>query len=307
MSAPMSGPAEMRARTSTFDTATPLVSVVIPTHNRVQLLARAIQSALAQTDVRVEVIVVDDGSTDATQTTMRALKDARVRYLRQDTSRGGAAARNTGIRAARGEYIAFLDDDDEWEPHKLREQLKLLQRYQVVLCGYYGEENGPGRRYQSHPTVDLNELRHGFLRGGGTSALVGRADIIRETSFDESLPRCQDWDVCIRLAKRHTIGYVRQPLVKYNDGDHARISNKIRHLPLATLERELRMVEKHKDFFGRRMYRFHMARLLLLYIKHRPDRWRHVAYVCRRYGVWGVLLAGWDRLRLKVKQRLAFS
>jgi glycosyltransferase involved in cell wall biosynthesis len=286
-------------------TAVPLVSVVIPTHDRARLLRRALISALAQTHLRIDVVVVDDVSTDDTPRIVEEFQDSRIRYIRHETNRGGAAARNTGIRAANGKYIAFLDDDDEWEADKTRVQLGLMDRYAATLCGYRGEQRGLARRYQWRPTVDLRELKRGFFRGGGTSALMARADILKELLFDEELPRCQDWDLCIRLAKRWQIGYVAQPLVRYNDGDHARISNRIRDLPPAVLERELRMVEKHKDFFGRRLYRRHMCRFLLGYLRDRPNRGEFLRYAWRKYGAAVVIATLAARLRVKLMEKLA--
>jgi glycosyltransferase involved in cell wall biosynthesis len=102
------------------------VSVVIPTYNRASLLGRAIKSVLEQTYQDFEIIVVDDASTDNTEEVVRNLRDRRIRYLRHEKNRGGSAARNTGIRAAWGQYIAFQDSDDEWLPEKLKKQMEVL-------------------------------------------------------------------------------------------------------------------------------------------------------------------------------------
>ncbi len=106
--------------------AIPLVSVVIPTLNRSILLGRAIDTVLAQTYRRVEVVVVDDGSSDGTSQRVAQIGDQRVRYVRHPRTRGLAAARNTGIRHARGQYVALLDDDDEIVAEKLERQLAAL-------------------------------------------------------------------------------------------------------------------------------------------------------------------------------------
>lgn len=282
-----------------------LVSVIIPTHNRAVLLERALKSVRAQTYRHHEVIVIDDASADATPEVVRNFTGLRIRYIRNEKNYGGAAARNVGIREARGDYIAFLDDDDEWEPDKLEEQMRLMDRYGATLCGYRGEERGLGRYYQSRPSISLSELRRGFFRGGGTSALLARTDVLREIPFDDALPRCQDWDICIRIATRYDIGYVPRALVRYNDGEHVRISNRVRHMPLGAIEQELRMLQKHRDFFGPRMYRFHMCRLLLRSIKHRPHKLQYLFQVSRRYGLLGVFSALLDRLYLKMIQKLA--
>ena len=106
------------------DAAPPTVTVVIPTHNRKELLRYALMSALRQEGVALEVIVVDDGSSDGTAEMLAALTDRRVRVVHHETAQGVSAARNRGIEEARGEWIAFLDDDDLWAPDKLRLQLE---------------------------------------------------------------------------------------------------------------------------------------------------------------------------------------
>ena len=118
-------------------TRPPRVSVVIPTYNRAGTVGRAIASALAQTDQDREIIVVDDGSTDATAAVVARLGDA-VRYVRQE-NRGVAAARNRGIREARGAYVAFLDSDDEWLPEKLDRQVTVLEREPLQRLARDGE------------------------------------------------------------------------------------------------------------------------------------------------------------------------
>ena len=115
---------EWDMRSDTRMSSEPTVSVVIPTRNRAEVLkTHALPSALAQRDVDVEVVVVDDGSDEDDRRAMENLTDSRVRVVRHATREGQSRARNTGIEAARGEWIAFLDDDDLWSPDKLREQL----------------------------------------------------------------------------------------------------------------------------------------------------------------------------------------
>ncbi len=97
----------------------PTVSVVIPTYNRAHLVGRAIQSVLNQTYHDFEIIIVDDGSIDNTEDVVKSLNDPSIRYTRHDQNRGGSAARNTGIKMARGEYVAFQDSDDEYLPEKV--------------------------------------------------------------------------------------------------------------------------------------------------------------------------------------------
>lgn len=113
------------------------VSVVIPTYNRSEFLVQAVQSVLKQTRSALEIIVVDDASSDATRDVLMQIQDARLRYLRHEVNLGGAAARNTGIDAAQGDYVAFLDSDDQWFPTKIETQLERIEHYDLserVVC-----------------------------------------------------------------------------------------------------------------------------------------------------------------------------
>jgi glycosyltransferase involved in cell wall biosynthesis len=269
----------------------PLVSVVVPTYNRAARVARAICSVQRQTHTRLEIIVVDDASHDDTPQVVANLHDPRLRYIRHNKNAGGSAARNTGIRAASGEFIAFLDDDDEWEPEKTEEQLKVLQYYDVVVCTSDGI--GPDlHKYEHRKALELADLRTGPF--GGTGVLMARTAVLKETLFDEALPRGQDWDVFIRIAMKHRIGYLNKPLLRYDNGDHDRITNRIREISIDELERQLQVVHKHQPLFGMHWFRLHMAHGLLYGLSRRPDKLALLVYTGRHYGwtnVGRVLLA----------------
>ena len=117
------------------------VSVIIPTYNREKLVSRSIQSVLDQTYQDYEIIVVDDASIDNTEKVVKSFNDVRIRFLRSNLNKGGSAARNMGIIAANGEYIAFLDSDDEWLPEKLEKQISILKNLKSlewggIYCGH---------------------------------------------------------------------------------------------------------------------------------------------------------------------------
>jgi glycosyltransferase involved in cell wall biosynthesis len=184
----------------------PEVTVVIPTRDRWRFLRRALDVALRQEDVQAEVVVVDDGSTDETPRRLAELHDPRVRVVRVDDGRGVGAARNAGIAAASGEWIAFLDDDDIWSPRKLRTQLDALRTV------------GGGFAYTGAVLLDVSmsavhvspapqpeglpELTRAFnpIPAGSSNVLV-HADLLRRVGlFDESLHQLADWELWIRLA-----------------------------------------------------------------------------------------------------------
>jgi glycosyltransferase involved in cell wall biosynthesis len=187
---------------------TPDVTVVVPTHSRWDLLSTAaLPAALGQKDVDVEVVVVDDGSTDATVAGLAAVEDPRLRVVRHDEARGVAQARNAGIAAARGEWIALLDDDDLWSPRKLRIQLGAATASDAIFA-YGGAAALAADRtwvYSLAPadpeTLRTVLLERNVLWGGCSNVLV-RADVVRGLGgFDERLFQLTDWDLWIRLSE----------------------------------------------------------------------------------------------------------
>lgn len=279
----------------------PVVSVIIPTHNRSQLLESAIRSVLAQTYGWLEIVVVDDGSDDETRGVVQRFEDSRIRYIRHDSPRGGAAARNSGIKAATGEYIAFLDDDDEWEPNKTESQLGVLASCDVVLCMSTSSAEQDVRDLVKKGVCNLEQLRRGMPRiGAGVSAIMGRADVFRNVLFDERLPRCQDWDLLIRLAAQYRVQYFGKRLVRYNDGQHSRISNALtktnQQSQTEIAEKWLHFFNKHRAFFGERLYRHHVINALLYGIRDRSDKIKYLHEMAARLGYIPVATALTQRL-----------
>jgi glycosyltransferase involved in cell wall biosynthesis len=198
----------------------PDVTVVIPTHSRWDLLSTAaLPAALGQKDVDVEVVVVDDGSTDATAAGLADLTDPRVRVVHHDEARGVAHARNAGIAAARGSWIALLDDDDLWAPHKLRAQLTAAVASDAVFA-YGGAAALAEDRswvYSLAPaepeTLRAVLLERNVLWGGCSNVLV-RSDVIDKLGgFDERLFQLTDWDLWIRLSEAGRAAACQEVLV----------------------------------------------------------------------------------------------
>jgi glycosyltransferase involved in cell wall biosynthesis len=187
---------------------TPEVTVVIPTRSRWDLLSTAaLPSALGQEAVDAEVVVVDDGSTDATAEGVAALADERVRVVRHEQPRGVARARNAGIEAARGEWIALLDDDDLWAPHKLRVQLDAAAAADAsfVYGGAAALAEDRSWLYSlapPDPDVLASTLLARNVLWGGCSNVIVRSDAVRRLGgFDERLFQLTDWDLWIRLSQ----------------------------------------------------------------------------------------------------------
>jgi glycosyltransferase involved in cell wall biosynthesis len=190
-------------------TAAPEVSVVIATRNRWPLLStHGLPSALEQEGVDLEVIVVDDASEDDTPARLSGLDDPRVRVERHESPKGLAAGRNTGIRAARAEWVAFTDDDDLWSPRKLRLQLDAARNADADwVYGGAVVVDSSKRVLESHPFPDPDQVEElllsggNFVPGGGSNVAV-RTELVRRLGgFDETLSYFEDWDLWLRLAR----------------------------------------------------------------------------------------------------------
>lgn len=199
----------------------PLVSVVIPTYNRANLIGRAIQSVLGQTYQNFELIVVDDASTDDTKQIVKGFQDDRIEYIGHNKNKGGAAARNTGIQKANGKYIAFLDSDDEWLSTKLEKQLNCFSQGSdsigAVYCSHYTQDDSLGYRRGPSSNLKKGDLRKLLLSGwcpATTSLFVLPKKVLNESGlFDERLTSFQDYDLWIRVAEYYEFEYVKEPLV----------------------------------------------------------------------------------------------
>jgi glycosyltransferase involved in cell wall biosynthesis len=195
------------------------ISVVVPTHNRSGLLAQTLRSVLWQRGVDLEVLVVDDGSTDDTAEVVAALDAPRVRIVRNEVAQGVAAARNRGAEEARGEWVTFLDDDDLWAPDKLARQLAAAQETGRSWV-YTGAVNiDDDLRVLGgappHPPERVVELlpRFDAVPGGGSNVMVRRDTLARAGRFDSRLRNTEDWEMWIRLAKLGPPAWVCSPLV----------------------------------------------------------------------------------------------
>ena len=202
----------------------PSVSVVIPAFNAARWLPVSIESVLGQTWEDRELIVVDDGSTDATEAVVTSY-GRRLTYVRTPNT-GAAAARNRGVALARGEYVAFLDADDAWFPLKLERQLTLFAKEPELRWVYADalviEEGGHGTPYSVGSSTTLwsgdvlsRLLLHDFVC---TATVVARRDALREVGSFQELPlyrAVEDWDLWLRMAARHSVGCVPEPLALY--------------------------------------------------------------------------------------------
>jgi glycosyltransferase involved in cell wall biosynthesis len=242
----------------------PRVSVVIPTYNRAEKVQSAIESALAQTFADLEVIVVDDGSSDGTEHVLGKAFGDRIRYYFQP-NQGVSVARNRGIEEARGEWIAFLDSDDQWENDKLEWQLKAMQRFGSQCGACYTDVqffNHPetrtmfelaenNYRHENEIGVNNDALRLLVQPGGAgmvicLSSLLARARDLRKVGgFDASLLYTEDSEFMFRLAMQTGFCYVNRPLVLFDrspaEDRHVGVSSAWNRLDFFLQDSQLRL------------------------------------------------------------------
>ncbi len=208
--------------------SSPLVSVIIPTYNRCACVGRAIESVLSQTYTQWEIIVVDDGSTDGTMRLLETYAD-RIRVIHQN-NRGVSAARNAGIRGARGVYIALLDSDDCWLPQKLQIQTDLFRNCpRALICQTEeiwirnGKRVNPKKRHQKFSGMIFEKTLPLCLVS--PSAVMIRKSLFDEVGyFDEALPACEDYDLWLRITWKYPVHLIDTPLIVKHGGHPDQLS-----------------------------------------------------------------------------------
>lgn len=229
------------------------VSAIIPVFNRRSEVLRAIASCLGQIRPPDEILVVDDASTDGSAEVVRALQDRRIKLLAHAQNRGAAAARNTGIAAAAGDWIAFLDSDDEWEREKLARQLDLHRNAPADMAasvtGYVIRDYRTGEDRQFRPTpsdATLDAVAFGCPLGLGSTLLARRQVFDEVGALDPDLPRLEDWEWLMRYLPAHRLGVLPEPLaIVHKGGDPSveRVAAALAHIK-----------EKHRAAWYRRSW-----------------------------------------------------
>lgn len=230
-----------------------LVSVIIPTFNRANVIKRAIESALNQTYENIEIIIIDDGSMDNTDAIIGEIMDDRIRYYKNGSNVGPSEARNIGVQYARGEWIAFLDSDDEWFPDKLERQIEKYKEddYGLVYCPYMYSKDS--REFQT-PSKNLKKeevegyIYTSILRNNtiGTPTILMKKDVFQSCGgFDKEIKAFEDWDLALAVAKDFKIGYVSEPLVKAHFSE-----NSVNYNHANLTYGCLRMLYKNRSYVG---------------------------------------------------------
>lgn len=253
----------------------PFITVIIPTHNRPSQLFRAIQSVLNQTYKDYELIVVDDHSREDIRAVVNLIKDTRVKYVLNERTKGAAGARNTGILKAKGEWIAFLDDDDCWMPRKLELQhekiLELDESFGLIYTGFirYDKRNNKVSTFvpEKRGWIHKDLLYDNFIRTFST--VIIRTVLIKHLGgLDERFPALQDRELYMRVANISEITFIREPLAYVNASYLNRISLNIDD----KLEGNILFFNKYSSFIsGSFKLRYIWNSRVFVYASLKPD------------------------------------
>jgi glycosyltransferase involved in cell wall biosynthesis len=236
----------------------PLVSVIIPTLNRPQLLKRAIASVLSQSFADFEVLVIDDSSTGDASSVVRSFNDPRIHYTKNQ-QKGANAARNYGIQLSKDSLIAFLDDDDEWLPNKLRKQVDLLDRSDGSFGAVFSSwrYSDPAKKFSKIVRVpermDLKEAIMNVRPIGTTSTAMVKKEVFEKVGgFDEAFPALQDWEMWLRISGKYRFAAVPEVLVNHNVQKNSITSNHPR-----VIRAHLMLMKKYPDIAKSRQFLAH--------------------------------------------------
>lgn len=281
----------------------PLVSVIIPTYNRAALISQSVESVLVQTYSNIEVIVVDDGSTDDTQLRLKRFGE-RIRIVSQSNA-GPGAARNLGIRLSRGEIIAFQDSDDLWKPTKLERQVRLLESLDasVPCCLCNATFQFPdGRTTTVFDISSINAPHDEVIWSNVAEVLatrlvlfnqmvaIRRSALQRAGGFDETLRYLEDYDLSLRLAFEGPWALIREPLVIYREGSPGSLARRsvqdevvLKQYEMKIFNRILTTLSTENGYASPRKYFVNRRRIF---------RWGLRAAQLSQGGSWGGRAAG---------------
>ncbi|HEX4230973.1 MAG TPA: glycosyltransferase [Bryobacteraceae bacterium] len=281
---------------STNVSTAPEVSAVMTTFNVANFVADALRSALDQTFHSIEIVVVDDGSTDGTASIVRGFNDSRIRLI-EGAHNGRCHALNIAVNLARGEFLAMLDGDDIWHPEKLAAQMAYMRKHSDVdltfswsrIIDENGSDTGLTTRKWRGP-VSFGQLLKDYVIGNGSSAVIRRASFLKLGPFDKDMDGCLDYDACLRLALfgpgklvcipayltyyRRRSGQVTRDLNKVEQGHNRMLEKMLRLAPVETTRVAAAARSNMSRFFAYLAYEsgdFGQAnRYLLRGLRHAP-------------------------------------
>lgn len=270
-----------------------LVSIILPTYQRSEVLLRAVESVLQQSHTLWELIIIANACTAETETVISKLlpEDERISLHVFSEKTGAAKARNIGLDNARGEFIAFLDDDDTWEADKLTTQLDYLAKHDdcaIVACHFYRHQGG--RHYvpkKRRGRLSFVDLKFGNPLGSFTYCMT-RHSYLQTSRIQENLKACQDWDLWLKIMEKHPKHHainLEQPLANYFEHDEGRLSANFRNVHrayVAVLQRLWPQMNRRERIFHFIMIRCRQSRYTTLPLKYVFLDVFNYFFICRR-------------------------
>ena len=251
-----------------------MVSVIIPTFERPQKLKRALFSVINQTYTNLEIIVVNDAQEEGVKDIIRDFNDTRIKYFKNERKKGGNGARNTGILRSKGEYVAFLDDDDEWYPNKIQKQIESLSEnnnnWNGIYCGFAEFNNGISKEKTNLKEGNiLLDLLTGKNPVATRSTALFKAKIFDEVGlFDEDLIRHQDYEFLVRYFQKYKLAFVNEVLVKVNGHNYplAQKSEFAKEAYLKKIKKQILLFNKKNQ---KKIYAHQYFELALLFAREK--------------------------------------
>lgn len=240
------------------------ISVIIPTYNRAKIIKKSIDSVLNQTYSNIELIIVDDGSSDNTEDVIKSIKDERLFYYKLEKNSGTAVARNYGIEKSTCDYIAFQDSDDIFREDKLEKQMKNMKINKSVMdfckiCIHEGENEILIPTADDDKTIKEKGIVNKLCENNviSTQAILIKKSIVEEYKFDHDIPNTDDYDLALRVAIDHKVSYTNIPLVDlYRQKDSITYSiEKLRKSCISMLKKDYKLTEEqYKTFHGNLLF-----------------------------------------------------
>ena len=247
----------------------PLVSIIIPTYNRWKYITRAINSCLNQTYENIEVLVIDDCSDDNTEEVVKSIQDDRLKYFKNQKNSWPCISRNNGIKFSKGQYINFLDDDDELLPDKIKLQLEKFESSDIENLGVVTWD-------VEYRRSDINEIKKNRKQGyiykdllkayciSGTQQMLIRKEVFDKVSFDEKLEANQEYDLMIQISKYYNYDYLDKLVAIQNESEN-QISFNFRK----KLNWTMYLYQKYKqEFKDNWVYGYNFLRYHYLFMKY---------------------------------------
>ena len=245
----------------------PKVSVIITTFNRANFLEKAIKSVLAQTYADFELLILDNSSTDNTEEVILSFQDSRIRHIKHQPILI-SEARNLGVREARGEFVAFLDDDDEWLEEKLKLQIKVFENNSADTGLVYGgfiwvdsNSREVGRHRSVLEGMILGKLlvQKDFFTGSASNPMIRKSVFDTIGHYNEKVATGEDWELYLRLAERYPINFTPEIVVKINQHAGPRLGDKLK----SAAELELMVMDRYQEIFekNRKLKSFYLQKI----------------------------------------------